>query len=118
MRFAPCSQRQSGFYLIALSSPVFSINCALYRTDPFQTNEDRTLQDFEIELLNMVIPLLNRTKAFFMRQFLLDHPILCFPTSRRGLRAIQRADSCPQAVRVSSDFPEGFSGENRNVARS
>jgi hypothetical protein len=33
-----------------------------------KTNEDRTLQDSEIEFLNTTISLLNSTKAFFLQQ--------------------------------------------------
>jgi hypothetical protein len=31
-------------------------------------NEDRTLQDSEIELLNTIISLFNSTKAYFLQQ--------------------------------------------------
>jgi hypothetical protein len=53
----------------------------LFEPFRFKTNEDCTLQDSEIELLNMIISMLNSTKAFFLKQSeanwlqsVLDHP--------------------------------------------
>jgi hypothetical protein len=53
----------------------------LFEPFRFRTNEDRTLQNSEIGLLNTIISLLNSIKVFFQQQsdpnwlqFVLDHP--------------------------------------------
>jgi hypothetical protein len=77
----------------------------LFEPFHFKTNEDRTLQDSEIEALNTKISPLNSTKAFFMQQseanrprFVLGHPAASVLQQAGELCAIHRVHSCPQAV--------------------